>query len=332
MECKVKAIGDGLNMKLNRIPACYPVLGRKTCSVNGCEETADPFRKRWLGILTILLVSLTFSPDSLSTTNDLLPATRFCSGDRGEQPHLVMETASGTIEIRLFEDAAPAAVQRMIEAIQGPIFNTLIFGEQDVGYYDGLAIDYTRPRIEVRVTERRPSGLIELPTQIDADALGLDDARITDIDDAVDVMQFQLIKAYNETKQGGERSVVLNQWLDQWFEKKDASFLIGESRKKINESLGYVYQTGLASRPMLKGAVALKPISPDTASMTLSILLADADERTGKWMVVGEVVRGLDIVEEISIQPLREPAHVRSRTYVPFEPLVIRSARVRCVS
>lgn len=319
-------------MKLNRIPVCHPVLGGKTCLVNGCEETADRFRKRWFGIMTILLVSMTSSPDCLSTTNDSLPATGFCSSDQGGEPHLVIETVSGIIKIRLFEDAAPAVVQRMIQAIQGPIFNTLIFGQHDVGYYDGLAFDYTRPRLEVRVTERQPPGLIELPTQIDAEALGLEDARIADIDDAVDVMQFQLIKAYNETKQGGDRSVLLNQWLDQWFEKKDASFLIGESRKKINESLGYVYQTGLASRPMLKGAVALKPDSPNKASMTLSILLADADERTGKWMVVGEVVQGLDIVEEISIQPLREPSSVRSRTYVPFEPIVILSARVRCIS
>lgn len=253
-----------------------------------------------------------------------------CADHPQSAPHLIFDTTLGNIEIKLLEDAAPSAIRRFAEIVRGPTFNEAIFGPNRVGYYEGLAFEYTKPKAEIRLTERQPDDLIKIPAQIDADALGLRDKKITDIDEAMDVMQFELLKKYRDTKTSGGRTQQLDDWLAKWFKDNDASFLLGVSSKEIKQSMGYVYQTGLKSRPMTPGAVALKPISPNLAGMTLSILLTDMPKRTGEWMVIGEVVKGMDVVEQISIQPLREPSHIRSRTYVPFSPVVVRSAQVEC--
>lgn len=253
-----------------------------------------------------------------------------CAGDAHLHPYLVMDTLSGTIEIQLYADAGPASVERFIQIVRGPIFNESIFGSVNVGYYDGLSFGYTRPMLEIRTSERQPSGMIEIPIQIDAEALGLQNDKIADLDQAMDVMQFQLLKAYNNSKGQSGRNPQLDKWLTDWYAGLNAAFLMGVSRKEINEALGQVYISGLNSRPMKRGAVALKPVKPNLAGMELTIALSDLDDRTGEWMVIGEVVKGLEIADDISIQPLRDPPHERSRTYKPFEPVVIRSARVDC--
>lgn len=253
-----------------------------------------------------------------------------CAGDAHSHPYLIMDTLSGTIEIQLYADAGPASVERFIQILRGPIFNESLFGSVDVGYYDGLSFDYTSPMLEIRTSERQPGGMVEIPIQIDAEALGLQNEKITNIDQAMDVMQFQLIKAYNSSKGQSGRTPQLDKWLSEWFTGLNANFLMGVSRKAINEALGRGYISGLNSRPMKRGAVALKPVKLNLAGMELTIALSDLDDRTGEWMVIGEVVNGLEIADDISIQPLRDPPHERSKTYKPFEPVVIRSARVDC--
>lgn len=253
-----------------------------------------------------------------------------CPAGAGVTPYLIMETAAGRIEIRLDPQAAPAAIERFLSVVRGPVFNETLFGSNEVGYYDGLTFAYTRPQIEIRTAERQPSGLIQIPVQIDAESLGLHEDKIADINQATDVMQFELLKDFSNSKESGKRTPQLDNLVAHWFNKFDAKNLIGVSRKEINEALGYLYTTGLPSRPVKRGAVALKPLSPKLAGMELTIALSDLDERTGRWMVIGEVVTGLDLADSISTQPLREPPHVRSRTYIPYEPVVIESARVTC--
>jgi hypothetical protein len=64
----------------------------------------------------------------------------------------------------------------------------------------------------------------------------------------------------------------------------------------------------------------LQPVSPTSASARLSILLADIPERTGKWMVIGRVTRGIDVAQEISVRPRIKD---RRFQYQPVEPVVI---------
>jgi len=69
--------------------------------------------------------------------------------------------------------------------------------------------------------------------------------------------------------------------------------------------------------------VALRPVSPTVASMRLSIAITDMPQRTGRWMVIGRVVEGMETAEEISIQKLKGQGTPEAKNLEPLEPVVI---------
>ncbi|MBT76608.1 MAG: peptidylprolyl isomerase [Gammaproteobacteria bacterium] len=247
------------------------------------------------------------------------------------RPQLVFSLEKNSIVIELFERAAPGAVRRLVELASGPVFNELLVGSNDSGYFDGLTFNYTKPHLEIITSERPPTGLLEISTEIDANALGLHEDRIEDVNAAMDVMQRELLKSGQKAKRGESISPQLSAWISRWYENYSADFLIGVSRKEINEALGFVYsETALESLPVTKGSVMLVPRSPITASPRLSIILEDMPLRTGRWMVVGRIVEGLDIAEQISMEPLILPRSVKQRYFRPLNPVVIRSVKFTC--
>lgn len=82
----------------------------------------------------------------------------------GERSHpvtgLVLDTSEGSIEVELFEAAAPATVQRLKRLAAGPIFDPdLVPPARDgsaPGFYDGLAFVFTRPHVEIVTTRESP--------------------------------------------------------------------------------------------------------------------------------------------------------------------------------
>lgn len=312
----------------------YPFLGVLTRYLMGHVSVASrskmPHKAPLITVLvgvTVLCIGTYFGQAVAGEEKPLEP----CAGEAHTHPYLIMDTHSGTMEIQLHVDASPESVARFIQIVKGPIFNESIFGSVKVGYYDGLSFGYTRPMLEIRTSVRQPAEIVEIPIQIDADALGLQDDKIANLDQAMDVMQLELLKAFNNSdKTQAVSNPLLHKWLTEWSASFKADFLMGVSRKEVKQALGHVYITGLNSRPMKRGAVALKPNKPNVAGMELTIALSDLDDRSGEWMVIGEVVNGLEIADDISVQPLRDPPHERSRTYKPYEPVVIRSARIDC--
>lgn len=240
---------------------------------------------------------------------------------------LILDTVEGTIDIELFEAAAPATVQRLKRLVEGPIFNpSLVPPAEDgatVGFYDGLVFGFTRPHIEIVTSTREPSSSFIFPNELDAEALGLDEQLISDPAEAMTILQRELLVVYRERKKSSSIPEQLKSLLDQWSASYTPDFLIGVSRKEINEALGYAYQKGLESRPTVKGSVLLTPISPTHSSARLSILLEDIPQRTGRWMVIGRVTHGLEVAEAISARP-----RVRDRReeFRPLNPVVIERA------
>ncbi len=251
----------------------------------------------------------------------------------GTEPHLVITTADGTIVARLLEAGAPQAVRRLASLLRQPISTSgnPVSSEQmrAGGYYDGLTFLEARPHVEIVTAAREPENPLEIPTEIDAVALGLDRQRIENAGKAMDLAQRELAPAYKRMLGAGAMNPQLKEWMDKLRSTHDASFLVGVSQKEINEALGYVYQGGLASEPVTRGAVMLKPLSPRVASARLSIAVTDIPQRTGRWMVVGRVVEGLETAQNISARPLADPATVRSRTQ-PQDPVLIESIRLDC--
>ncbi len=304
--------------------------GRKKGSAAAYVKPTRKSGNSCIPVLAALLLVLIVADQARA--GETIPAM-LCE-ESGQLPHLVLASSLGAIDIQLFEEAAPTTVRRLIRWIEGPIFNpALTDGEtprEAPGFYDDLEFDFTKPHLEIVTSTRSPSSLFEFETELDARALGLDERRIASVEEAMDVAQFELHKEHSRLKKRGGAQGKLGEWMRMIYETGDAAFLVGTSWQEINEALGYRYRTGLASRPAVKGAVALWPSARDRATGRLTILLADHPKRTGRWMVIGQVTEGLEVAEAISLQPLIGSPDYRNRSFRPRNPVVIESAELVC--
>ena len=244
-------------------------------------------------------------------------------------PCLRLGTAGGAVTVRLARAAAPGAVAALEKLARGPLYDPAVLPKPEAarttGYFDGLAFDYARPHLEIRLPVRVPAGAFTVDAELDAAALGLDRERVADVGEAMNLMQFQLLPALKRPTSERVSTPVLEQWAKRFETDHDPAFLVGKSRQEILEAVGYRFRTGLASRRPRRGAVALVPASPTAAELSLAILLADHPTRTGRWVVVGEVVEGLDLADAISARPLAEPALRDNR---PLYPVAVESVRL----
>jgi len=195
------------------------------------------------------------------------------------------------------------------------------------GFFDGLTFDFVRPHVEIRTSLRDNDDGPRFTNEIDAQSLGLDQQRIKTSAEAASVLQREIAPAFQAVKKRGSPNNNLQEYMKQWQESFSADFLIGRSRKEVNEALGYSYRRGLKSLPVTRGAVALQPISPRESSAQLVIFLADVGQRTGRWMVVGSVVSGLEVADEIARRPLAGCPKAR---FEPRDPVVITAVTASC--
>jgi len=249
----------------------------------------------------------------------------------GRRPFLILDTAEGSISIELFPKAAPSAVASLIRLVEGPIFlpdltvNSRVGDE--VGYYDGLVFDGAFRGTYISTALRPPSRAVLIETEIDAEALGLDQLKITASEEAMFVWQHELLPYQTTLPDDSLVPPILMGWLQTWSETFDAGFLIGVSRKEINEALGYSYRSGLDSRPVTRGAVSLEPSSPQWSTPGLSIALKRIPSQDGRRMVIGHVAEGLEIADRIATGRLSAHKAVQYKLLVPIR---IFKARVEC--
>lgn len=287
-------------------------------------------RRRRPAAAALALVIGGFSPWTTAARGG--PAPSPCASGK---PVLTLRTREGTIAIELLPRAAPRAVARLAELARGPLFNPALLPDGEdaeaPGFFDGLRFDYTHPQVEIVTESRAPERLFELAAEIDAESLGLHEKKIASAGEAMDIFQQELTVQFRERgKDPAAVTPILREWLTRFSESYDPGFLVGVSRKEVNQALGYVYESGLESRPAMAGAVLLKATAPGRAGMRLAILLADQPRRTGREMVVGRVTGGLDLARGISVRPLLVPPELRDRRYRPADPVVIERARVGC--
>lgn len=243
-------------------------------------------------------------------------------------PCLRLETAEGPITIELDPEAAPVAVATIASLARGPLYDLTRVPRPEaaagVGYFDGQPFDFARPRLELRLAGRSPLAAFTVAAELDATALGLDRETVADAGEAMDRLQMELLPARRRPTAERRATPRLVEWAER-FEASghDPSFLIGTSRRELLEAIGYRFTAGLATRPAVRGAVALVPSSPTEATMTLSILLADHPRRSGRWVVVGRVVSGLELADSIAARPL---ASVELRNFRPLVPVTVERA------
>jgi cyclophilin family peptidyl-prolyl cis-trans isomerase len=233
----------------------------------------------------------------------------------------VLTTKDGPITAELFEAAAPKTLRRLAELVEAT-------RSAPASKAAPLTFDYAHPHIEIYASPLGQDVLFE--NEIDAEALGLDRDRVKDGGQAGDIIQREVVPAINRVKRSGTADARLQDWMAKWRATENASFLVGVSRKEINEALGYPYCKGLDSRPVTKGALSLQPESPGRARARLGIALSDLPTRLGRQMVIGRVVSGLDLADQISIRPLAVSPGMRSLDFKPKDPVVVGSVQLQC--
>jgi cyclophilin family peptidyl-prolyl cis-trans isomerase len=214
---------------------------------------------------------------------------------------------------------------------EGPIFDPGLIEDQPgagaAGYYDGLVFDLAFPRSSLATSVRPPADSILFATEIDADALGLDRQFIETTAEANRVWQFVLFPHLAGLSSDDELHPELREFRTRWGEERNADFLVGVSRKEINEALGYGYREGLDSQKNARGAVALEAFDATRSTPRLVIVLSDAPHFDGRRMVVGRIVSGLELADAISGRPLIPAKAVKNR---PMVPVAIAAAGVEC--
>jgi cyclophilin family peptidyl-prolyl cis-trans isomerase len=231
-----------------------------------------------------------------------------------DAPKLTLTTTAGALAVELYRDAAPNTVDRILRWARD---------------YDNagseLTFDWVRPHAEIRTTPL-DLGIAKVPLELDALALGLDRARITTLGAAMELIQgeFWTIHAAHKASPPTQQ---FGRWLEQWRSTRSAEFLVNVTRQEILEAFGFNFQAGLASRPVTKGSVLLRNIGTDAAESRLTFILGDRPKETGKWLVIGHVVNGLELVRNISIQPLASEFAKRG---VPDKPVVLRAVELSC--
>ena len=223
----------------------------------------------------------------------------------------------GEIVIALDRAAAPDTIRTILDLVGS---SAQPEGET-AGYYDGLTVDHTWPHIEIGTGVRKGRTVV-IPQEIDAGSLGLDTEKITKSSIAMNLWQFEFAEANERWKAEGSRPKQFEEWFQIFSETNSVDFLMEVSRQEINEVLGYRYVSGRQSLPARRGFVYLKPISATENSPALRILLTDRPQLDGRVTVIGRVVEGLELAQELSVTELKT---LRSRPiFEPVDPVVIR--------
>lgn len=214
----------------------------------------------------------------------------------------------GALVLEFDRQAAPQAVAALESSFRD-------------GRWQGVEIGWIRPHTEIRTAP--PTGMGEIVSELDAHALHLDAQRIADVGEAMGVIHTELEPALQRAD--AVASPQLHAWVRTWRAHFDAAFLVGTSRMQINEALGYRYAQGYASQPLRRGSVALVAAgTPGRSTFALALLLRDQPERDGRWVVVGAVHSGLELIERLSLAPRTNP-----KRQEPATPARIASTSIR---
>ena len=275
------------------------------------QQTKRPFRMKPL--LLIKLVLLFALLPSISQA-DLTTARQAMEND--SNPLLLMTTSRGAIYTELFPAEAPDNVDRFIALAEGQVefFDEVANTTFTPRYYDGMRFHRVLPDYIIQGGSPHyhplgaPDELIE--DEINANALGLDRLPVLNEDGTInpmlnvgDQLEFGrrvLQPLYRELgiESAGELDAA---------EDDIVSNLRGLTVMRLYEYEGYEYQNQYQTRGISRGVVALANDGPNRNGPEFFIALRNADWLNGRHTVIGKVVEGMEIADQIgsiAIDPL----------------------------
>jgi len=232
--------------------------------------------------------------------------------ERQSNPVAIITTTMGTIEIELFQHAAPQTVANFIGLAEGtkPFIDPKSGSEVKQKYFDGLI--FHRVIKDFMIQGGCPLGTgtgnpgYTFKDEINADSLGLDDMKALssqgEPNQILGIRSQEQFNSYVLAPVFEELGITTQEELDD----RTAEFqtrLSELSVKDVFEGMGYEYQTGIQSYKPLKGYLAMANSGPNTNGSQFFINLIDTPWLTGKHTVFGKVIKGMDIVEAIGLVP-----------------------------
>ena len=243
-----------------------------------------------------------------------------------QNPLLLLTTSAGSIYMELFANEAPDNVANFIALAEGEI--ELIDTATNTGfkprYFDGMRFHRVIPGFVIQAgsPSYNPLGAPTeiLRDEINADYLGLDQELVLNPDGTFNSMLNIENRADFEIEilQPLYRSMSIDTGSELLEEQNEVLTALQQmSVKNAYENLGYRYRTDNPSRGVTRGVIALANAGPNGNGPEFFISLADAEWLTGKHTVIGKVVEGMDVVDNIGILPVN-PLRFSRRSAVIF--------------
>lgn len=250
-------------------------------------------------------------------------------------PLVLIQTTQGEIYLELFPEAAPRNVQHFLDLADArlpvPDGNPGSGNSSatPINYYDGLSFHRILSNTLIqagapeRVNRMRPTQTVA--DEINARGLGLEQQRVLDdsgrphqwlnIGDRTDFQEKVLLPLYrsmnirNEADLQSQQSAILQR-------------LQSMNLLQLHELQGYRYDGNLPSRRPVRGSVMMVNRGPGTNDGEFFITLTDTPWLTGSSTVIGRVVQGMAVAEQIGssapnrtrINQLRQVNIVQSQT------------------
>jgi cyclophilin family peptidyl-prolyl cis-trans isomerase len=223
-------------------------------------------------------------------------------------PLLLVRTSRGDLFMELLPQEAPANVANFLALAQGEVEITNAAGDTSYRprYFDGSRFHRVIPGFVIQAGSPAyhplgtPAAVFD--DEINAVALGLDREFVLGADGSINS-----ILGINSKQDFADRVLTplyadLN--IDDADELEQRQFEVLEALQEMSlrdlyEAQGYEFQTRRASRPVTRGVVALANRGPNSNGPEFFIALTDSSWLSGKYTVIGHVVEGMTVADEI---------------------------------
>lgn len=251
----------------------------------------------------LILITLHVSP---IVTADVNTATQNMSDPA--HPLILMRTSRGDIYIELFPESAPRNVANFIALAEArvPLLDVDTAQEVMPHYYDGKTFHRILRNYLVQSgapsADTAPAPEFFIDDEINAQALGLNDAKVLDIagkphpwlnlHDRTDFEEQILLPLYQGLNIDSPAAVEARQFEIQ-------RQLQDMSLRQAYEAQGYRYNDRLIPRAPIRGSVAMASAGPNMNRTEFFITLVDTPWLAGKATIIGSVVEGMEVVDRI---------------------------------
>ncbi len=289
------------------------------CSNTAAARPTHTFPSRLHGLTACVLIMVFAS----AATADEISAT--AAMENPDNPLFLLSTSRGNIYIEMLPEEAPANTANVMALAQGEIeltdeANDFTFQPR---YYDGMRFHRVIPGFVIQTGSPAYHSLgapeAVLDDEISAATLQLDQEPLLNIDGSVN--ELLQITDHEEFGDAVLNPLYASMGIDSVDELEQQQFNVLERLKSLSiqdvyELQGYDYDDSLTTRPITRGIVAMANRGPNTNGPEFFVALADLPSLTGKYTVIGQVVEGMEVVDQIGSVPIEAQQFSRNSSVI----------------